>query len=244
MNRPAKEEEQVMTCEDKMEPNHRQPRSYVLRRGRVTNGQARALRKHWPHFGLDSGSKFDPMDIFSRQGPLVVEIGIGDGTALIEMAAAAPQKNFIGIDVYPSGLGRALIQVVERRLTNVRLVCDDAVKVFENCLSESNVDEINIFFPDPWPKKKHHKRRLLNDFFIKLIAPQLTRGGCIHLATDCQDYAEQALALFETTEGLVNTAGKQQYSPRPKDRPLTKYERRAIEMGNDIWEICICRQPS
>ncbi len=220
-------------------------RSYVLREGRLTDGQRRALDDLWPRYGLDlpptGDATIDDIPInhrhaFGRDAPTHLEIGFGDGGALLEMAEKNPQHNFIGAEVHRPGVGRLLLQLEARRLTNVRVFCDDGIAVLR-ALAPHSLAAIYLYFPDPWPKKKHHKRRLLQTPFIELAHARLRAGGCLHFATDWQPYAEVALQRLEQSARFENCAGAGRFSPRPQQRPSTKFERRGQKLGHGVWDI-------
>jgi tRNA (guanine-N7-)-methyltransferase len=224
-------------------PQHRPIRSFVVRPGRFTAGQRRALKDNWPRWGVDRASGLlDERRVFGRQAPLVLEVGFGMGQSLAEMAAAAPETNYLGIDVHRPGVGRLLHSLQEQGINNVRVYCDDAVPVLRECIAEASLDGVQIFFPDPWHKKRHHKRRLIQAAFIDLLRSRLKPGGFLHLATDWENYAEQMLALLTATRGLENTAGLGQYSPRPHYRPLTKFEKRGQRLGHGVWDLLFRRE--
>lgn len=230
---------------DKPRPGHRPVRSYVLREGRLTAGQRKALERLWPVYGLEVPAAEDrPLNcrrVFGRDAPTRLEIGFGDGGALLEMAEKNPHCNFIGVEVHRPGVGRLLLQLEARRLDNIRVFCADAIEVLSTAIAEHSLEAVYLYFPDPWPKKKHHKRRILQGAFIELVADRLTPGGCLHFATDWQPYAEQALERLEQSARLKNHAGPGQFSPRPDERPLTKFERRGHNLGHGVWDIVMCR---
>ncbi len=216
-------------------------RSYVLREGRLTDGQRRALERLWPSFGLAlpaaDGAPLDYRQVFGRNAPVRLEIGFGDGGALLEMAEKNPDRNFIGAEVHRPGIGRLLLQLEARRITNVKVFCADGIEVLSTAIAENTLEAVYLYFPDPWPKKKHHKRRLVQEPFIKLAAERLAAGGCLHFATDWQPYAEQALERLEQSGHFKNHAAPGHFSPRPDDRPQTKFERRGRKLGHGVWDI-------
>ncbi len=217
-------------------PAHRAIRSYVLRAGRIGSGQRRALTELAPRFVLPNGAEpFDPPTIFGRQAPLVVEIGFGMGDATAQIAAAAPGTDFIGIEVHEPGVGALLQRIDAGALTNLRIVRDDAVRVLGERIGAGTLAGINVFFPDPWHKKKHHKRRLIQPAFVALLASRLAPGGLLHCATDWQPYAEQMREVLGAEPGLRNTA--EGYAPRPAHRPLTKFEQRGQRLGHGVWDL-------
>jgi tRNA (guanine-N7-)-methyltransferase len=187
---------------------HRATRSFVRRAGRITSAQRRALADIWPRYGIESGdTPLDLAALFQRTAPLIVEIGFGNGEALAAMAVAHPENNYLGIEVHRPGIGSLLLRLESSALTNVRLLEGDAKEILGQCVPPGSVQGVHLFFPDPWPKKRHHKRRLVQTDFIELIRRALIPGGYFHLATDWQDYAEHMLALLSQTPGLENSAG-------------------------------------
>ena len=221
------------------DPGHpRAIRSFVTRAGRITSAQERALEELWPQYGIEIGTA--PMDldaVFGRRARKVAEIGFGNGENLLALAASRPQEDFLGIEVHRPGVGRLLLQLKERQLTNVRVVCHDAVEVLERILGASSLDEILILFPDPWPKKRHHKRRLLQPAFAALLAQRLKAGAVLRLATDWEPYAEEMLATLSAEPRLRNVAGETGYVPRPPERPPTRFERRGERLGHKVWDL-------
>ena len=219
----------------------REIRSYILRAGRMTQGQQQAMDELYPQFGLDisdfDGGRLDCSQVFGNSRPVAVEIGFGDGEALVEMAVANPHINYIGIEVHPPGVGHLLLRIREIELGNVRMFRDDAVAVIRDCIQENSVDLFCMYFPDPWPKKKHHKRRLLQSGFADLLRDRLKPGGHFHFATDWEEYAMHALECLEDCRELQNVAGAGNYSSRPESRPLTKFERRGQKLGHAVFDI-------
>lgn len=212
-------------------------RSFVLRQGRITAGQQSAFENLWPVLGLENDCALDQMTVFGRKAPLILEIGFGNGESLAKMAAASPEKDFIGIEVHRPGVGHLLLKCQELELQNVRVYCADAVEVLNHCIPDESLSGMQIFFPDPWHKKRHQKRRLISEDFVRLVSSKLIQGGFLHCATDWQDYAEQMLAVLENAEALKNTAGIHQYSERPDHRPLTKFENRGKKLGHGVWDL-------
>jgi tRNA (guanine-N7-)-methyltransferase len=211
-------------------------RSYVLRAGRVGSGQARALAELGPRFQLPYQSAWIDLNVvFGRHAPRFLEIGFGMGEGLAEIGAAHPENDYLGVEVHTPGVGALLKQIGERGLTNVRIVQHDAVDVLTHMIAPASLDGVHIFFPDPWHKKRHHKRRLIQPPLVALLASRLAPGGYLHLATDWQDYAEQMLAVLSAEPQLANTATD--YAPRPESRPLTKFEQRGIRLGHGVWDL-------
>lgn len=218
--------------------DRRSIRSFALRKGRMTEGQKKGLEWGWPRFGLsmDDGV-IDPRTVFGREAPLNLEIGFGMGQSLAEMAAAAPEQDFIGIEVHRPGVGALLKEVRDRELENIRVYCADAVEVMNLCLPEACLDRVLLFFPDPWHKKRHHKRRIVQPAFVQRVRQKLRVGGLFHMATDWENYAEHMRDVMEEAEGFVNTADPGPYAPRPDDRPITKFEKRGERLGHGVWDL-------
>jgi tRNA (guanine-N7-)-methyltransferase len=212
-------------------------KSYVLRAGRMGTGQVRALRELAPRYVLpfSASAAFDAARVFGRQAPLVVEIGFGMGQATAQIAAARPSDHFLGIEVHEPGIGALLQRIDEQQLTNLRIVRHDAVEVLRDMIAPSSLAAVHVFFPDPWPKKRHWKRRLIQPPFVALLASRLAAGGMLHCATDWQPYAEQMLEVLSADPLLANTAAG--YAPRPGYRPLTKFENRGLALGHGVWDL-------
>lgn len=221
---------------------HRPIRSYVLRMGRLTDGQQRAFDDYWPRYGLaHSDGSLDYAAVFGREAPRVLEIGFGMGQSLVAMAAAAPATDFIGIEVHRPGVGKLLHSMATEGVDNIRIYCHDAVEVLRDCIPPASLDTVQIFFPDPWHKKRHHKRRLIQPAFAEQLVAYLKPAGILHLATDWENYAEQMLEVLSATSGLENTAGVGNYAPRPESRPLTKFEQRGERLGHGVWDLLFRR---
>lgn len=211
-------------------------RSYVLRQSHMTPSQQRAIDTLWPSFGLNYQAQ--PLDLdklFGNDHPKIVEIGFGMGSATAQIAQHLPGHDFVAIDVHGPGVGNLLKLIDEHKLTNIRVMRHDAVEVVDNMLADNSLDGIHIFFPDPWHKKRHHKRRLIQPDFVAKLAPKLKSGGYIHLATDWQDYAEQMLTVLSGFDVLTNTATD--YAPTPAYRPETKFEARGKKLGHGVWDL-------
>lgn len=225
-------------------PHHNRPlRSFVLRAGRVGPGQARALAELGPRYVLPFQASPPDWDaVFGRQAPRVLEIGFGMGQATAEIAAARPDLDFIGVEVHQPGVGALLRQIGERGLTNVHIVQHDAVEVLRQMLAPASLAGVHVFFPDPWHKKRHHKRRLIQPPLVNLLADRLAPGGWLHCATDWDDYAQQMLQVLGDCPALANTA--EGYAPRPAMRPLTKFEARGLKLGHGVWDLLFTRRSS
>jgi len=219
------------------DPHHRRIRSFVRREGRLTPGQQKALDELWPRYGLSAQERLDVPATFGRRAPLTLEIGFGNGANLAAMAGAEPDGDFIGIEVHRPGVGRLLKTIAEHRLGNVRIFCDDAVEVLNRCIDDHSLDRILLFFPDPWPKTRHHKRRIVQPAFVSLLARKLRGGGLLHMATDWQAYAEHMLEVMEASPAFGNTAGPGRYAPRPAYRPVTRFEQRGQRLGHGVWDL-------
>lgn len=213
-------------------------RSFVTRSGRITSAQERALAELWPKYGLELGGAPLELDaLFDRRARRVAEIGFGNGDNLLALAAARPAEDFLGIEVHRPGVGRLLLQLEERGLANVRVVCRDAVEVLQDYLDGPCLDELLILFPDPWPKKRHHKRRLIQPAFVTLVAERLKAGGTLRLATDWEPYAAEMLATLTAEPRLRNAAAAAGFIPRPLERSPTRFERRGERLGHQVWDL-------
>ena len=213
-------------------------RSFVTRSGRITPAQERALEELWPKYGIELGDAPLALDeLLGRDARRVAEIGFGNGEHLLALAAARPADAFLGIEVHRPGVGRLLLQLEERGLDNVRVICRDAVEVLERYLEGACLDEILILFPDPWPKKRHHKRRLIQPPFVELLAQRLRRGGAVRLATDWEPYAAEILAALSAEPRLRNAALAGGFVPRPAERAPTRFERRGERLGHRVWDL-------
>lgn len=204
----------------------------------MTPSQKRALDTLWPRYGLECHEGFvDPHSVFGRVAPLEVEIGCGNGDALLEMATARPEHDFIGVEVYRPGVGKLLSGIEANGLGNVRIACRDAVELVRDCIAPASVSRFLVLFPDPWPKKRHHKRRLLQADFIHLLAETLAPGGELVIATDWRDYAEFAMAVVSAEPLLRNPYGTDHFAATSATRPPTKYERRGRSLGHEVFDI-------
>ena len=220
---------------------HRPIRSYVLRQGRLTAGQSRALENGMPKFGIEYTAKIlDLATIFNRnESKKILEIGFGMGETTAHIAQHSPALDFLGVEVHTPGVGALLKLIEELALTNVRVIQHDVVEVLNNMLVDASLDGVHIFFPDPWHKKRHHKRRLIQAEFIKLLCSKLKVGAYLHVATDWQEYAEWVLEILQAEPLLNNTAVD--YAEKPAYRPLTKFENRGIKLGHGVWDLVFIR---
>jgi tRNA (guanine-N7-)-methyltransferase len=213
----------------------------VLRQGRVSNAQQRSLDTLLPRFGITySGAPLDLEAAFGRKAPKILEIGFGMGETTAAIAAAHPDIDYLAIEVHSPGVGSLLKQIEEMGLTNLRIIQHDAVEVIQNMLPPDSLDGVHLFFPDPWPKKRHHKRRLLQPPFCSLIASRIRPGGYFHSATDWEEYAQQMLEVLSAEAQLENTAAA--YAERPGSRPLTKFEQRGLRLGHRVWDLIFRRK--
>ena len=218
-------------------------RSFVRREGRITKTQSEAFEMLWPIFGLSTENKeFLDLDaIFGRKADKIVEIGFGDGHTLLEMAMKAPEKDFIGIEVYRTGVGSLLAGIAKHQVTNIRIFCSDAIEVLEHKIPDDSLAGLQLFFADPWPKKRHHKRRIVQTSFVNLVARKVKKGGIFHLATDWMDYAYHMMSVISEVDTFQNIEGALTFSPRPDFRPLTKYEQRGLQLGHQTWDLIFRR---
>ena len=221
-------------------------KSYVVRSGRMTYGQEKAFTELWPVYGIEGGidgglegnaQVLDFEQLFGRQAPVILEVGFGMGDSLIEIASHHPENNYIGIEVHRPGVGRLLGNIGERALTNLRVMQFDAVEVLKTQILDNSLSAVYLFFPDPWHKRRHHKRRIVQDVFIQLLRKKLLPHGQFHMATDWEPYAQQMLKTMIQAPGFKNCAADGKYIPRPDYRPTTKFERRGERLGHGVWDI-------
>jgi tRNA (guanine-N7-)-methyltransferase len=217
-------------------------RSFVTRSGRITDAQQRALDLLWPKYGIEfEASPLDLAAAFGRVAHRTLEIGFGNGDNLTALAAAHPERDFLGVEVHRSGVGRVLLAAEEHPLRNLRVICHDAVEVLEHQIPLQSLDEVLILFPDPWPKKRHHKRRLVQGPFVELLAGRLKAAGILRLATDWQPYAEHMLEVLSTCPLLSNDPAQQTFVPRPPERAPTRFEKRGERLGHGVWDLAFRR---
>ncbi len=230
-----------MELPEKAALHRRTIRSYVLRQGRMSPGQVKAIEALYPRFGLEYATeKLDFDAVFGRKAPRILEIGCGMGETTATIAAANPEHDYLGIEVHGPGVGNLLKLIDANQLANLRIIQHDAVEVLANMIVDASMDGVHIFFPDPWHKKKHNKRRLIQAPFIHVLCAKLKADAYIHVATDWQDYAEWALEVLRAEPKLENTAAD--YAPRPEYRPLTKFERRGLKLGHGVWDLIFRRK--
>ena len=220
----------------------RRIRSFVLRAGRTTPAQERALGELWPAYGIDLKMPLDLEAVFGREAPRCLEIGFGAGEVIGALAEANPHMDYLGIEVHRSGVGRLLLRAHHSALKNLRVICHDAVDVLREHVADESFDEILVFFPDPWHKKRHHKRRLIEPAFAALAAAKLRKDGTLRLATDWQDYAEQMLAVCNASAALKTLSADATYVTRPAFRPATRFERRGERLGHGVWDLAYSRR--
>lgn len=212
-------------------------KSFALRGGRITAAQEKAFARLWPVYGIDFGPVVIDFDaVFRRAAPRMLDLGFGDGEALVETAATHRDVDYIGVEVHAPGIGHCLLRAEARELSNLRIIRHDAVEVLELQVADGALHRINIYFPDPWPKKRHHKRRLLQPDFLALAASRLRRGGSLHVATDWANYAEHIDAIVADCPTLTIDERREHGGDRPLDRPVTKFERRGLKLGHRIYE--------
>lgn len=241
MNEINQTEDALIVNPQDAEAGRRRIRSFVLRQGRLTKGQARALETVFPKFGisykpelLDLNKQFNRAD-----NKKILEIGFGMGETTAKIAETLPESDFLAAEVHTPGVGALLKLIDELALTNIRVIQHDVVEVLQNMLADGSLDGVHIFFPDPWHKKRHHKRRLIQAEFVKLLCAKLKAGGYIHVATDWQEYAEWVLEVLNAEPQLKNTA--KDYAEKPVYRPLTKFENRGIKLGHGVWDMVFKR---
>ena len=217
---------------------HRHIRSFVLRQGRFTPAQQRAFGEHWPRYGLRVGDgRVDPARVFGRRAPLILEIGFGNGEQLLWSARNEPQRDFLGIEVHRPGVGRLMNALASHNVDNVRLYNEDAVAVIEHALAPAALSEVRIYFPDPWPKKRQQKRRMIQPAFVARLADRVAPGGVLHLATDWADYAEHMLAVLDSSPVWRSRAGAARFIERPAWRIETHFEKRGRRLGHGVWDL-------
>jgi len=220
----------------------RKIRSFVRREGRMTTGQTLAYQSMMPLYGV--GYKKQALDfknLFGNSSPVSIEVGFGMGASLVEQAYRYPECNFLGIEVHRPGVGSLLVKVKELELTNVRVISHDAVEVLSDMIADSSIELLQLFFPDPWHKRKHHKRRIVNSEFVQLLHKKIKNGGHFHMATDWQDYAKHMLSVMQASQGWKNCSETNDYIPRPDDRPITKFQKRGEGLGHGNWDLMFMR---
>ena len=216
----------------------RKIQSFVRRSGRISKAQSIGLNELWHDYGVDlNEKKLDFKKLFLSKNNVTLEVGFGNGDSLLEMAIDQPNQNFLGVEVYEAGVGRLINEANKNKLSNLKIIKDDAVEVLTNNILDNSISHFQLFFPDPWHKKKHHKRRIVQISFLDLLSNKLKKDGIVHIATDWENYAEHIMELLESHSHFKNCAGDHMYSLRPKNRPLTKFENRGQKLGHGVWDI-------
>lgn len=219
-------------------------RSFVLRGGRLTEGQKRALDEVWPRFGIEHGeSLLDFRTLFGNNAPVIMEIGFGNGDATWQMAQARPAENYLGVEVHQPGVGHLLLKMKQHGIVNIRIANDDAVEFLRDRVPGESLDGVRIYFPDPWPKKRHHKRRLIQPSLIELLVSRMRPGALLHLATDWEPYARHMLDVMKSSECFVNLSPSGDFCAKPEWRPQTKYEKRGEALGHRVRDLLFKRIP-
>ena len=222
----------------------RKVRSFVLRTGRLSEFQRQTMNDNWAAYGLEHQTEpFDFPTIYGNTNPIILEIGFGMGKSLVEMALQNPGKNYLGIEVHTPGVGACLAYAVEKHVKNLRIICHDATEILRDSIADNSLGGLQLFFPDPWHKAKHHKRRIVQSHFVETIYQKLQPNGFIHFATDWQNYAEQMLDVLKSAVGLHNVSPTNDYIPRPDFRPLTKFEQRGHKLGHGVWDLYFIKTP-
>lgn len=212
-------------------------RSYNLRQSRATAGQQKAIDNLWDSYCLEPLDLFDNENVFGRKAPLIVEIGFGTGSSLATMAEANPDFNYLGIEVHRPGVAHLMMLLEEKALSNVKIYHYDAFDILEHKIADNTLLGVHLFFPDPWHKRRHHKRRIVRAEFLSLLNKKLISGGYFHAATDWEHYAKDMLRILTRSKGLINTGAEHSFSIRPSYRPLTKFENRGIRLGHGVWDL-------
>jgi tRNA (guanine-N7-)-methyltransferase len=214
-------------------------RSFVKRDGRMTKSQRHALDHYWVKHGIEYNKELIKLDeLFSRRAPVIMDIGVGTGDTTLSHAQSHPQNNYLAIEVHRPGIGQLLNQIEKHKLSNIKIINHDVIDVLEKQIPEQSISQIFIFFPDPWPKKRHHKRRLINTPLLALIKKKMTLNGRLHIATDWENYADHIQQLLNEDPELINLAGNNNMAPRPYWRINTRYESRGIRLEHDVWDFC------
>jgi len=216
---------------------HPRIRSYIRRQGRATAGQQNAIDNVWDNYCLDPEKTYDYSQVFGRNAPLIVEIGFGNGSSLAAMAEANPELNYLGIEVHRPGIGHLMLLLEEKGIKNVKIYHHDAIEILEQKIPDNSLTGVHLFFPDPWQKRRHHKRRIVRPSFIDLLNNKLMSDGYFHAATDWEHYAKDMLKTLSANNKLRNTSSSNQYCERPEYRPLTKFENRGVRLGHGVWDL-------
>jgi tRNA (guanine-N7-)-methyltransferase len=233
----------TITTQYRPEYKKKSIRSFVIRSGRMTESQANAFDSYWKAVGLSLfDGPIDPQSLFGREAPLVVEIGFGMGDSLVDMAAADTDSDFIGIEVHPPGVGRLINRVGNEGLSNLKTYMADANDVLEDCIADASLARVQLYFPDPWHKKKHHKRRIVQPEFVAQLVRKLKPGGKIHMATDWENYAQQMLEVLQANPDIINDSETGDYVAKPAWRPHTKFEARGERLGHGVWDLLFSKK--
>jgi tRNA (guanine-N7-)-methyltransferase len=229
---------------NKQPEKHRPIKSFVLRQGRVTRAQQQALDNHWSTYGIDFSQQILSFyELFNNENEVIVEIGFGNGESLLQQAKNQPEINFIGIEVHGPGVGHLIHLANSENIHNIRIIRFDAVEVLKHQIADNSLQQLQLFFPDPWHKKRHQKRRIISPDFIQLVEEKLKPGGFFHMATDWQHYAKQMLAEMDAATGFINTSGFGHYSNNQGSRCESKFERRGRKLGHGVWDLIYQKQP-
>lgn len=221
----------------------RKVRSFVLRTGRLSDYQRDMMNDNWANLGLDyQATPFDFQAIFGNDHPVILEIGFGMGRSLVEMAAANPDRNYLGIEVHTPGVGACIAYALEKGVTNLRVICHDATEILRDSIADGTLGGLQLFFPDPWQKAKHHKRRIVQLPFVERVVDKLSEQGFVHFATDWENYAEHMLEVLRQCPRLTNQSATNDFIPRPDFRPLTKFEERGHKLGHGVWDLYFLKQ--
>jgi tRNA (guanine-N7-)-methyltransferase len=212
-------------------------RSFILRQGRATAGQKLAIETLWNKYCLDPKQHYDFEQLFENNSPLIIEIGFGNGESLAKMAAENPEQNYIGIEVHKPGVGHLMLLLEQQQLTNVKIYHHDAIDILETHIPNHTLKGVQLFFPDPWQKRRHHKRRIVSSKFLDLLSKKLQSKGYFHAATDWQHYAKDMLKTLSSHSDFINTSASKDYCERPDYRPLTKFEQRGVRLGHGVWDL-------
>jgi tRNA (guanine-N7-)-methyltransferase len=220
-----------------IENTPRKIRSFMRRQGRATASQKNALETLWDKYCLNPTQSYNFSEVFHREAPLILEIGFGNGDSLAAMAEANPHLNYLGIEVHKPGIGHLLLLLEQKNLNNVKIYHHDAIEILEQQIPDHSLAGVQLFFPDPWQKRCHHKRRIVKPSFVELLTKKLMTGGYFHAATDWEHYAKEMLTIISANEKLVNTSKSHTYCDRPASRPLTKFEQRGVRLGHGVWDL-------
>ncbi len=212
-------------------------RSFIRRQGRATVGQQKMIDEAWDEYCLDPDKDYDFDQVFGRSAPLIVEIGFGNGSSLAAMAEANPELNYLGIEVHKPGVGHLMLLLQQKGLSNVKIYHHDAIEVLEDKIADCSLAGVHLFFPDPWHKRRHHKRRIVRPSFVDLLVKKLKHNGYFHAATDWEHYAHDMLETLSVCQALQNSSADNSFCPRPDYRPLTKFEQRGLRLGHGVWDL-------